>query len=72
MVVIGRRTFEIEVKLGHLELYGKKPVVLLSSRAVEFSPAKGVAIRQMSGTAATVSAPFVIRLSLPARDRTRP
>jgi hypothetical protein len=31
-VVIGRRTFDVVLKLGHLALYGKKPVVVLSSR----------------------------------------
>ncbi len=28
VVVIGRRTFEVVLKLGHLSLYGKKPVVV--------------------------------------------
>lgn len=48
-VVIGRRTFEIVLKLGHLALYGKKPVIALSSRPLDFSSIKGGNIEQMSG-----------------------
>ena len=32
VIVMGRRTFEVVLKLGHLVLYGKRPVVVLSSR----------------------------------------
>jgi dihydrofolate reductase len=49
VVVIGRRTFEVVLKLGHLALYGKKPVVALSSRPLEFSSVKGGVVEQMSG-----------------------
>jgi dihydrofolate reductase len=49
VVVIGRRTFEVVLKLGHLELYGKKPVVVLSSRPLDFSSVKGGVVEQMSG-----------------------
>ena len=49
VVVIGRRTFDVVLKLGHLALYGKKPVVVLSSRPLDFSPVKGLAVEQMSG-----------------------
>jgi dihydrofolate reductase len=36
LVVIGRRTFEVVLKLGHLTLYGKKQLVVLSSRPLDF------------------------------------
>lgn len=49
VVVIGRRTFEVVLKLGHLALYGKKPVVVLSSRPLDFSSVKGGFVEQMSG-----------------------
>lgn len=48
-VVIGRRTFEVVLKLGHLALYDKKPVVVLSSRRLDFSSVKGCIVEQMSG-----------------------
>jgi dihydrofolate reductase len=49
VVVIGRRTFEVVLKLGHLALYGKKPLVVLSSRPLDFSSVKGGIVEQMSG-----------------------
>jgi dihydrofolate reductase len=49
VVVIGRRTFEVVLKLGHLALYGKKRVVVLSSRPLDFSSVKGGVVEQMSG-----------------------
>ena len=49
VVVIGRRTFDVVLKLGHLTLYGKKPVVVLSSRPLDFSSGKGGVVEQMSG-----------------------
>ncbi len=49
VVVIGRRTFEVVLKLGHLALYGKKTVVVLSSRPLDFSSVKIGAVEQMSG-----------------------
>jgi dihydrofolate reductase len=49
VVVIGRRTFEVVMKLGHLTLYGNQPVIVLSSRALDFSAVKGAVIEQMSG-----------------------
>jgi dihydrofolate reductase len=51
-VVIGRRTFEVVVKLGHLALYGKKPVIILSSRPLDLASVKGGA--QMSGEPAEI------------------
>lgn len=49
VVVIGRRTFEVVRRLGHLALYGKKPVVVLSSRPLDFSPVKGGIVERTSG-----------------------
>lgn len=50
VVVIGRRTFEVVRDLGHFGLYGKKQVVVLSSRPLDLSSIKAN-IEQMSGTA---------------------
>jgi dihydrofolate reductase len=49
VVVIGRRTFDVVLKLGHLALYGKKPVIVLSSCPIDFSLAKSGVVEQMSG-----------------------
>ena len=49
VVVIGRRTFEVVLKLGHFALYGNKPVIVLSSRALDFSSVKGAIVEQTSG-----------------------
>ena len=49
VVVIGRRTFDVVLKLGHLALYGKKPVVVLSGRRLDFSSANDGVVEQMSG-----------------------
>jgi dihydrofolate reductase len=49
VVVLGRRTFEVVLKLGHLALYGGKPAIVLSNRALDFSSVKGVVVEQMSG-----------------------
>lgn len=49
VVVMGRRTFEVVQNLGHLELYGKKPLVVLSSRRIDISSIKAQ-VEQMSGT----------------------
>jgi dihydrofolate reductase len=49
VVVIGRRTFEIVLKLGHLALYGEKPLAVLSGRALDFSSVKSAKIEQLSG-----------------------
>jgi dihydrofolate reductase len=54
VVVIGRRTFDVVLKLGHLALYGKKPVVVLSSRPLDFSSVKGCVVEQMSGLPAEI------------------
>jgi dihydrofolate reductase len=54
VVVIGRRTFEVARKLGHLALYGKKPVIVLSSRPLDFSSVKGAMVELMSGKPAEI------------------
>lgn len=48
VVVIGRRTFEVVLGFGKWP-YGKKPVVVLSSRKLDFSAIKGGAVDQLSG-----------------------
>jgi dihydrofolate reductase len=55
MVVMGRRTFDVVRTLGHLELYGKKPLVVLSSRRLDFSSVDGQ-VEQMSGTPQEIAA----------------
>jgi dihydrofolate reductase len=54
VVVLGRRTFEVVMKLGHVELYGKKPVIVLSSGTLDFSAVKGGVVEQMSGRPAEI------------------
>ena len=49
VVVIGRRTFEVVRDLGHVGLYGKKQVVVLSSKPLDLASIKAK-IEQMSGT----------------------
>lgn len=49
VIVLGRRTFEVVLKLGHLALYGKKRVVVLSSRPLDPSCVKDGVVEQMSG-----------------------
>jgi dihydrofolate reductase len=48
VIVIGRKTFEVVLAFGKW-FYGKKPVVVLSSRALDFSSIKGGVVEQMSG-----------------------
>jgi len=60
VVVIGRRTFEVVLTFGKW-FYGKKPVVVLSSRPLDFSSVEGGVVEQMSG------APLQIVTQLRAR-----
>lgn len=53
VVVIGRKTFEVVLTFGKW-FYGKKPVVVLSSRPLDFSPIKGGVVEQMSGEPAAI------------------
>ena len=48
VIVIGRKTFEVVLTFGKW-FYGKKPVVVLSSRELDFSPVQGGVVEQMSG-----------------------
>jgi dihydrofolate reductase len=54
VVMIGHRTFDVVLKLGHLGIYGKKPVIVLSSRPLDFSLVKGGVVEQMSGEATEI------------------
>jgi dihydrofolate reductase len=54
VVVIGRRTFEVVQKLGHLELYGKKPMMVLSRRPLDLSSVRDGAVERMSGEPAEI------------------
>jgi dihydrofolate reductase len=53
VIVIGRKTFEVVLAFGKW-FYGKKPVVVLSSRALDFSSIKGGVVEQMSGEPAQI------------------
>lgn len=55
VVVIGRKTFEVVLTFGKWS-YGKKPVVVLSSRPLDFSQIKGGVVEQMSGQPAEIVA----------------
>jgi dihydrofolate reductase len=48
VLVIGRKTFEVVLTFGKW-FYGKKPVVVLSSRPLDFSSVKDGVVEQMSG-----------------------
>ncbi len=48
VVVFGRRTFEFVLSFGKW-FYGKKPVVVLSSRLLDFSSIKDAVVEQMTG-----------------------
>lgn len=53
VVVIGRKTFEVVLTFDKW-FYGKKPVVVLSSRPLDFSSIKGGVVEQMSGEPAEI------------------
>ena len=53
VVVIGRKTFEVVLSFGKW-FYGKKPVVVLSSRPLDFSAIKGGVVEQMTGEPAEI------------------
>jgi dihydrofolate reductase len=54
VVVIGRKTFEVVLTFGEWA-YGKKPVVVLSSRPLDFSSIEGGIVEQMSGAPAEIA-----------------
>ncbi len=49
VVVIGRRTFDVVLKLGHLSFYGNKPVVVLSHRPIHLFSSSAGSVEQTSG-----------------------
>ncbi|RZU35559.1 dihydrofolate reductase family protein [Edaphobacter modestus] len=49
VVVIGRRTFDVVLKFGHLALYGKKRVIVLCGRPLNLSSDTSGVVEQMSG-----------------------
>lgn len=55
VLVIGRKTFEV-VRTFEQWPYGNKPVVVLSSRPVDFSWIKGGVVERMSGEPAEIAA----------------
>jgi dihydrofolate reductase len=60
VVVIGRKTFEVVLTFGKW-FYGKKPVVVLSSQPLDFSPVKGGVVERMSGQPAEIAAQLKAR-----------
>jgi dihydrofolate reductase len=54
VVVIGRKTFEVVLTFGKW-FYGRKPVVVLSRRRLDFSSVKGGVVEQMRGDAAEIA-----------------
>jgi len=52
-LVIGRKTFETVLKLAEWP-YGDKRVVVLSSRSIDLSAARGAIVEQMSGPPAEI------------------
>jgi dihydrofolate reductase len=52
-MVIGRKTFEVVLTFGEWP-YGKKQVMVLSSRRFDFSAVKGGVVEQMSGEPAEI------------------
>jgi dihydrofolate reductase len=60
VVVIGRKTFEVVLTFGKW-FYGRKPVVVLSSRLLNFSSVKGGVVEQMSGEPSEIVAQLQAR-----------
>ena len=60
VVVIGRNTYNFVVSYGQW-LYGKKPVVVLSTRPIDFSWIKAGVVEQMAGEPAAVVAQMEAR-----------
>jgi dihydrofolate reductase len=56
VVVMGRRTFEVVSKLGHLSLYGGKPMFILSGSPLGISSGNFPPVEQASGTPAEIVA----------------
>ena len=54
VLVIGRKTFEVVLTFGKWP-YGKKPVVVLSKRPLDFSGIKNGVVEQMTGEPAEIA-----------------
>ena len=54
VIVLGRRTFDVVMRFGHLGLYGKKRVMVLSGRTLDLSSLKNGLVEQMSGEPAEI------------------
>jgi dihydrofolate reductase len=54
VIVIGRRTFEMVMKIGDLSLYANRLIVVVSSSPVDLSSAKGGRVEKMSGEPAAI------------------
>src|SRR5262249_28158057 len=62
VVVMGRRTFEVVRALGHFGLYGKKQLIVLSSRPLDLAQIKAPKkIEQMSGSPHEIAAQLEAR-----------
>lgn len=60
VIVIGRRTFEIVLAFSEWP-YGKKQVIVLSSKPLDFSSIRGGVVEQMSGSPAEIVSKLSIR-----------
>lgn len=60
VIVIGRKTYDFVVSYGQW-LYGKKPVVVLSRRPLDFSWIKNGVVKQMAGELAEIVAQLKAR-----------
>jgi dihydrofolate reductase len=60
VLVIGRKTFEVVLAFDKWP-YGKKSVVVLSSRRLDFSSIKGGVVEQMTGEPAEIAAQLKAR-----------
>ncbi len=60
VVVIGRKTFEVVLTFGNWP-YGKKPVIVLSSRSLDFSSVAGGVVEQLGGEPAEIVAQLKAR-----------
>jgi len=54
VIVMGRRTFDVVQKSGHLALYGNKPLMLLSTRPLDVASVQGP-VKQMAGEPAGIA-----------------
>jgi dihydrofolate reductase len=60
VVVIGRKTFEVVLSFGKW-FYGKKQVIVLSSRSLDLATVKGGTVEQMSGEPSEIVSQLKVR-----------